>query len=1170
MAIDPCTVYWHETQGEKQVLSPYKIPLDKESSIAFQFSQPMVMMSAELPVNEVARLAALRALGVLDSPVEAEFDALVKVASAVCDVPISLISLVDRDRQWFKANVGLPGVQETARDIAFCSHAIHGEDIFEVPNAMVDARFADNPLVTQSPGIRFYAGAPIRLSGGHLAGTLCVIDRVPRKLSAAQREILAQLSVVVAKALETRSSEIFRFEQQRVLQDILDGTGAGTWDWDMHSGQLQVNERWAEILGRSLQDMQPVTFDTWRALVHPDDFQRTEAAVAAHLSSKSGRYDCEFRMQHRDGHWVWVHSSGQVKSWHSDGTPQRMFGTYLDITARKQAQLQLMESEVTQRRQYEATPAMLYSINAQGALLSVSNLFAEKLGYAREEMIGHKPTAFMTPASAQYALESVFPQFLVSGSIRDIPYQWTRRNGETMDTLVSAELECDAQGRPVRSLSAVTDVTERLKIGRELDAQRQHLANSEAHLRNVINSVPALIAYVDTDERYVYVNRQYHERFAPQRQDLLGCAVQDILGPERYAVARPLIAQALQGRAQSYDWQPFPDVWLQINYQPTHDTQHRVTGYYVLGTDISERQRTETALRESEQRLARVLEGANQGYWDWNLQTNAFQVSARWETMLGYQPGEVQKDPANWPQLVHPEDLPQALASIERHVQGHAAKHEVELRVKTKTGAWQWILTSGRIVSRDAQGAPLMMSGTHTDISQIKAHEAELDRVANFDSLTHLPNRRLLSDRLQQSILRSDRSGKSTAICFLDLDGFKVTNDQLGHAVGDQVLMGVAQHLSAVLRADDTLARLGGDEFVLLLSDIGTTDECTQILERVLEATRLPIKAQGHVIAISASIGVSLYPSDNADPDILLRHADMAMYLAKQAGKNRYQLFDTEMDRIAQRHRDFLDHLETALQSQEFVLHYQPQVDLSNGQVIGAEALVRWQRPGYGLLSPAEFLPHLNGSHLEVRFGEWVIATALRQMRDWKMRGLDVKVSVNISANHLLQPDFCARLGQTLNRYPDIDASRLELEVLETAAIGDMQHAVEVLQSCMELGVRFALDDFGTGYSSLTYLRKLPVHILKIDQSFVRDMLSDPDDLGIVRGIIELANVFGRQVVAEGVETVEHGAALHKLGCYRVQGYGIAKPMQADLFPAWCETWLKTGWNSLVTAPLSH
>ncbi|MEY4345858.1 MAG: hypothetical protein RL032_1690, partial [Pseudomonadota bacterium] len=369
---------------------------------------------------------------------------------------------------------------------------------------------------------------------------------------------------------------------------------------------------------------------------------------------------------------------------------------------------------------------------------------------------------------------------------------------------------------------------------------------------------------------------------------------------------------------------------------------------------------------------------------------------------------------------------------------------------------------------------------------------------------------------------------------------------------------GIAQHLSAVMRAGDTLARLGGDEFVLLLSDLGTTEECAQILDRVLNAVRLPINTNGKEIVISASIGVSLYPSDNADPDLLLRHADMAMYKAKQDGKNRYQLFDPEIDRVAQIQSDFLAAIGNALQNQEFILFYQPKVDLKSGKVIGAEALVRWQRPDFGLLTPNEFLPYLNGSHLEARFGEWVINTSLHQLREWKALGMNIGVSVNISANHLLQPNFSTRLDRMLSNFSDIDAASLELEVLETAAIGDIQKAIEVMQFCTNLGVRFALDDFGTGYASLTYLRKLPVHTLKIDQSFVRDMLHDTDDLGIVRSIIEMAGVFGRQVVAEGVETKEHGAALFKLGCYRVQGYGIARPMRPELFLDWCDAWQKT------------
>jgi diguanylate cyclase (GGDEF)-like protein/PAS domain S-box-containing protein len=1102
------------------------------------------MTAAPLPHNEVARLAALHALEVLDSPAEAEFDALVKVACLVCAVPISLISLVDSRRQWFKAQVGLPDLQETPRDIAFCAHAVHAEEFLEVPDAMADARFADNPLVLEAPGIRFYAGAPIRLSSGHLAGTLCVMDRIARTLQPEQREVLVSLCVAAARALETRASEIARFREQGRLQDILDGTGAGTWEWDMQSGGLQVNQRWAQILGRTLQDMLPVSFASWSALVHPDDFGSAELAVQAHVGGQTERYDCEFRMRHALGHWVWVHSSGQIKSWSPDGLPHKMFGTYVDITDRKRAQLLLELSETTQRLQYEATPAMLYSIDARGELLNVSNLFAQTLGYDRSDMLGRKPTDFMTSASARHALQTVFPEFLQTGAVRDVAYQMVRRDGSVMDVLVSAALERDAQGQPLRSLSVVNDVTERLAIGRALEQERRQLAQSEAHLRSVINSVPALIAYVDAQQRYVYVNQQYQQRFAPHQIDLIGSTVQDILGPERYAFASPLIERALAGQPQSYDWQPFHNVWQQINYLPTHSALGQVDGYYVLGTDITERKQHEIQQLEA----TAVFENSYEGIMVANAEGLITRVNSAFTRITGYTQDEVVGQ------------SPRMLSSGRHDARFYAEFWQSlntagvwrgEIWNRRKSGELYAVLQSVAVV-HDANGAVLHYVCVFADISQIKAHEAALDKVANYDPLTHLPNRRLLSDRLKQALVRSDRSGRSTAICFLDLDGFKLVNDQLGHAVGDLVLVGVAQHLGAVLRADDTLARLGGDEFVLLLSDIASTEECAQVLERVLEATRQPVQAEGHAIVLSASIGVSLYPSDHSDPDLLLRHADMAMYLAKQAGKDRYQLFDTEIDRVAQTHRDFLAQLECALHQQEFVLHYQPQVDLVSGQVIGAEALIRWLHPVRGLLAPAEFLPQLNGSALEAPLGEWVIATALAQMRSWKVLGLHTRVSVNISANHLLQSDFCARLTQALARYPDIEPSQLELEVLETAAIGDMQHAVEALQACTALGVRFALDDFGTGYSSLTYLRKLPVHTLKIDQSFVRDMLVDPDDLGIVRGTIELANIFGRQVVAEGVETMAHGSALCELGCRCVQGYGIARPMPADQLPAWC------------------
>ena len=684
----------------------------------------------------------------------------------------------------------------------------------------------------------------------------------------------------------------------------------------------------------------------------------------------------------------------------------------------------------------------------------------------------------------------------------------------------------------------------------------EQLRHSEEHLRSVINSVPALIAFVDAEQRYVYVNRQYQQRFAPEHSSIIGCSVAEVLGPERYAVAGPLIQRALQGQAQSYDWQPFAGVWQQVNYLPMQDNLGRVSGYYVLGTDITERKQFELLQGEA----AAVFSNSYEAIMVVNAEGLITRVNAAFTRITGYSQEEVA---GQSPRLL----------SSGRH---DAAFFREFWRGLIEDGAWRgeiWnrrkngdvfaVLQSVSVV-RDAQGQLLHYVSVFADISQIKAHEAELDRVANYDSLTHLPNRRLLSDRLQQSILRADRSGKSCAICFLDLDGFKTVNDRLGHAVGDQILVGMARHLSAILRAEDTLARLGGDEFVVLLSEVGSAEECTLILERMLEAARIPVQAREHVVQISASVGVSLYPSDNADPDILLRHADMAMYLAKQAGKNRYQLFDPQIDRIAQNHREYLVQMQEALQRQEFMLYYQPKVDLHSGAMTGAEALIRWQQPERGLLSPAEFLPHLNGSHLEGVFGEWVLNSALAQMHQWHLQGLDMQVSVNISANHLQQPDFCQRLAQILAQHPDVDPVNLELEVLETAALADMDLAVEILERCMELGVRFAMDDFGTGYSSLTYLRKLPLHTLKIDQSFVRNMLVDADDLGIVRGIIELASVFQRQVVAEGVETLEIGARLRSLGCRVVQGYGIARPMPATALPQWCTDWGQAGlWKGI-------
>lgn len=474
---------------------------------------------------------------------------------------------------------------------------------------------------------------------------------------------------------------------------------------------------------------------------------------------------------------------------------------------------------------------------------------------------------------------------------------------------------------------------------------------------------------------------------------------------------------------------------------------------------------------------------------------------------------------------------------------------------------WPGVRADGEQFWEDVLLTPVMIDGrqcvfsTATDITARKRHEEELDRVANYDTLTALPNRRMLTELLRQSIARADRDDHAFALCYLDLDEFKPINDEHGHSVGDEVLVEIGQRLRRVVRTGDTVARLGGDEFVVLLDDIHSQDRIEVMLSRMLSVIRQPMNIKGLVLQVLASIGVTVYPNDSVDADTLLRHADHAMYQAKDHGRNRFCMFDTDLQRHADFRRRELQRLGDALNAGEFQLHYQPKVELGTGRVIGAEALVRWAQPDGSLTMPDEFLYLVEASELEQRFGEWVIDQALLQMAAWQAEGLDMPISVNVFGQSLLREGFVERIGRALARYPTVRPSAFELEIVETAAVTDTSKAVRVLNECRAMGVRVSLDDFGTGYSSLSHIRSLPIDTLKIDQSFVRDMLVDSNDLGIVESVISLARAFQLDVIAEGVESPAHAAALVKLGCQKGQGFVFSKALPASGLPGWLRQW---------------
>lgn len=430
--------------------------------------------------------------------------------------------------------------------------------------------------------------------------------------------------------------------------------------------------------------------------------------------------------------------------------------------------------------------------------------------------------------------------------------------------------------------------------------------------------------------------------------------------------------------------------------------------------------------------------------------------------------------------------------------------------------------------------------------------DQQLRQLAYEDPLTRLPNRSLLSQRLGEELERARRNGTHLAVGYLDLDNFKPINDSHGHAVGDQLLVAVAERLCRCLRPGDTVGRLGGDEFVVILPGLSSLAELESLGEQLLSAVAQPtIIGETLCVALSTSIGFRLVPPDDADPDTLLRQADQAMYAAKRDGPGRMHHFDVELERRQLLQRSRLERVRQAIEEQQLRLFVQPVIDLATGQLCFAEALVRWQHPQQGLLAPEAWLGWIEDQPEISRLGDWVLEQALRHCSAWMRAGQGVAVSVNMSARELRDPGFAARIGAALARHPDLPASALRLEVLETAALEDLEQVAENIARCRDLGVSFALDDFGTGYSSLTYLRRLPISTIKIDRSFVARMLVDPADQAIVKAVVDLAHAFGRTCVAEGVETPEHLQALRAMGCELAQGFAIARPMPAEDLTGW-------------------
>ncbi|WP_051933156.1 bifunctional diguanylate cyclase/phosphodiesterase [Massilia sp. BSC265] len=456
----------------------------------------------------------------------------------------------------------------------------------------------------------------------------------------------------------------------------------------------------------------------------------------------------------------------------------------------------------------------------------------------------------------------------------------------------------------------------------------------------------------------------------------------------------------------------------------------------------------------------------------------------------------------------------------------------------------------------DAHGATLNYLGIFSDITTQTLQAEHLERIAHYDPLSGLPNRCLLTARLQHSMAQARRRGTSVAVVCLDCDDFRSVNDRHGHGVGDELLVALGARLKDTIRDCDTIGRLGGDEFFVVIDDLRDVSACLPLVRRLLDAVAEPLLVGPHRFRLTGSMGIALYPDGgDIDADQLIRRADQAMYSAKAQGKNRYVIFGHEALSCLPDEVVFFESVAHAIQHGEFELYYQPIVHLRTGELNSVEALIRWRHPRRGLLVPGEFLPRLEGHPLSASIDAWVLDEALRQHGRWLAEGIDVAISVNIGSEQLQQPGFVERLKALLEDTPSFKPGRLKFEVLETTALDDLARVSRTIEECGKLGVPFALDDFGTGYSSLMYLKQLPARRIKVDQGFVRDMLVDPEDLAILEAVLGMGAAFKREVVAEGVETLEHARMLVQMGCVLGQGYGIARPMPAGQLRQWSAQW---------------
>lgn len=1079
-------------------------------------------------VTDPLGLAALGHVALLDSAAEPAFDRLIHLATSILQTPMALVSFVDADRQCFKCCVGLPEPFALLREMplshSFCQHTV----TLGAPFIVADAR--QHPLVCQNQaisdvGVIAYLGVPLTTIDGHTLGSLCVMDTQPRSWTACDVGLLEDLAAAAmteiarhGEARDRQAAEVALQRSQQHMQHMLERTTDAVFAFDRqwcftylnqqaeHLFQLQS----ADLLGACVWDLFPQAIDS-------PFFTHYHNAVTAQTAAT---FEAKYSPLNL---WVEVHAYPS-----HDG-----LSVYIrDISARKQAD----EAVRFQARLLDAVEQAVIATDVAGTIV-YWNRFAETLyGCAATEACGQNIMEIITLAEAHIDAVTIIGE-LANGASKTGEVSIRRRDDTVIPVLVTASPVYDDHGSMLGVVGVSQDIASRKQI-------EDALRTSEARNRAMLAALPDLIFRLSQDGIFLDYSVSNNSILYVPPEAIIGQHISAALPVSVAEQALVSIGRALAtGTMQVYEYQ------LALgDGMHTFEARLIVSGpaeVLSIVRDITESRRAEEALRQSEARKGAILDTALDAIITIDHEGRVLEFNPTAEQMFGYRHAEVVGRVLD--QLI----IPPALRSPHRHGMAHylatgegpMLNKQIEVTaMRADRSEFPVELAIRRIPS---EGPPLF-TGSLRDITERKAFESQLHHRAFHDPLTGLPNRGLFVDRLDHALARRERTNQPLAVLFLDLDRFKVVNDSLGHALGDQLLRAVAQRLHACVRSGDTVARWGGDEFTILLEDRNDLHEVTQVAERVLGALTTTFVLGDRTIFTSTSIGIAWSTRAHVRADDVLREADLAMYQAKAKGKAQYQVFDARMSSGALEQLDLEAALRHALERGEFEVVYQPKVVLASGQIAGFEALLRWHHPTRGSVSPAQFIPLAEETGLIVPIGQWVIAQACQQAQAWQRsseHAQSLTMHVNLSARQFQHPNLVADVACVMQE-TGLDPAHIVLEITESVVMEDAAANIATLRALKAFGVQLAIDDFGTGYSSLSYLRRFPVDILKIDKTFVDGLGQDGEATAIVEAMITLAHTLGLVVVAEGIETASQAQQLVALGCEAGQGYYYAKPLR--------------------------